>query len=95
MLTHECFLYFALICPSPSMSHLYVVISSSAIGPRAPSFCVLMPISAPSPNCAPSVKLVGAFQYTQAALALEGTGGAFVIGDDALAVSGTVEVDVL
>ena len=28
-------------------------------------------------------------------LALEGTGGAFVIGDYALAVSGTVEVDVL
>ena len=37
------------------------------MGPRGPSFWVLMPISAPSPNCAPSVKLVGAFQYTQAA----------------------------
>ena len=31
------------------------------------SFCVLIPISAPRPNWAPSVKLVGAFQYTQAA----------------------------
>ena len=30
------------------------------IGPRAPSFWVLIPISAPNPNCAPSVKLVGA-----------------------------------
>ena len=47
--------------PFPSMSHLYVVISQRPIGPRAPSFCVLMPISAPRPNCAPSVKAVGAF----------------------------------
>ena len=60
-------LHFSLICPSPSIIHLYVVISSNAIGPRGPSFCVLMPISAPNPNCPPSVKLVGAFQYTHAA----------------------------
>lgn len=32
------------------------MISSSPIGPRACSFCVLIPISAPNPNCAPSVK---------------------------------------
>ena len=59
--------YLSLTCPSPSIIHLYVVISSNAMGPHGPSFCVLMPISAPSPNCAPSVKLVGAFQYTHAA----------------------------
>lgn len=51
---------YILVWPEPSMSHLYVVISRRPIGPRAPSFWVLMPISAPRPNCAPSVKLVGA-----------------------------------
>ena len=40
------------------------------MGPLGPSFWVLMPISAPSPNCAPSVKLVGALTYTHAASAL-------------------------
>ena len=45
-------------CPFPSIIHLYVVNSFNAIGPRACSFWVLMPISAPSPNCAPSVKAV-------------------------------------
>ena len=44
-----------------------MVISSSAIGPRGPSFWVEMPISAQRPNWAPSVKLVGALTYTQAA----------------------------
>jgi UDP-glucuronate decarboxylase len=37
------------------------------IGPRACSFCVLMPISAPKPNSLPSVKRVDAFTYTAAA----------------------------
>ena len=48
------------VWPFPSISHLYVVISSKAIGPRGPNFWVLMPISAPIPNWPPSVKLVGA-----------------------------------
>lgn len=41
-----------------------VVKASSPIGPRAWSFCVLMPISAPKPNSFPSVKRVEAFTYT-------------------------------
>ena len=60
-------LVYFLICPSPLMSHLYVVISLRAIGPRGPSFWVEIPISAPSPNCAPSVNDVGALTYTHAA----------------------------
>ncbi len=36
------------------------------MGPRACNFCVEMPISAPKPNCAPSVKYVEAFAYTAA-----------------------------
>ena len=36
-----------------------MMISSSPIGPRACSFCVLIPISAPNPNCAPSLKETG------------------------------------
>ena len=41
--------------------------ASSAKGPRACSFWVEMPISAPSPNCPPSVNAVEAFAYTAAA----------------------------
>ena len=41
--------------------------SRSPIGPRACSFCVEFPISAPMPNTAPSVKRVEAFTYTAAA----------------------------
>ena len=40
---------------------------ASAIGPRAWSFWVELPISAPMPNSPPSVKRVDAFTYTQAA----------------------------
>jgi hypothetical protein len=41
--------------------------SRRPIGPRACSFCVEFPISAPIPNWPPSVKRVEAFTYTQAA----------------------------
>ena len=44
-----------------------VVSSRSPIGPRACSFCVELPISAPMPNSPPSVKRVDAFTYTHAA----------------------------
>jgi len=37
------------------------------MGPRAWSFWVLMPISAPKPNCSPSVKRVEALTMTAAA----------------------------
>ena len=39
-----------LIWPRPVRIYLVVVISRRPIGPRGPSFCVLIPISAPSPN---------------------------------------------
>ena len=41
--------------------------SRRPIGPRACSFCVELPISAPIPNWPPSVNRVEAFTYTQAA----------------------------
>ena len=43
-----------------------VVISGSPIGPRACSFWVEMPISAPKPNSPPSVKRVLALTITAA-----------------------------
>lgn len=52
---------YGLVWPAPVMRYLYVTISISPIGPRAWSFCVEMPISAPKPNCAPSVKAVDTF----------------------------------
>jgi hypothetical protein len=42
------------------------VISVRPIGPRACSFCVEIPISAPKPNSPPSVKRVLAFTMTAA-----------------------------
>ena len=39
--------YYHLVCPFPSMTHLYEVISSNPMGPRACNFWVLIPISAP------------------------------------------------
>ena len=47
---------------------MYFVLVSSGrpIGPRACSFWVLMPISAPNPNSAPSVKRVEALIITAA-----------------------------
>ena len=48
------------------MTYLYVVSSSSPMGPRAWSFWVEMPISQPRPNSPPSVKRVEALTYTAA-----------------------------
>src|SRR5207247_2528693 len=59
--------HYARIWPEPSTTYLYVQSSRSPIGPRACSFCVELPISAPMPNSPPSVKRVDAFTYTQAA----------------------------
>ena len=46
--------------PSPSTRYLNVHSSRRPIGPRACSFCVELPISAPIPNSPPSVKRVEA-----------------------------------
>ncbi len=51
---------YALIWPLPRMIYFVEVSAGSPIGPRACSFCVLMPISAPKPNSKPSVNLVEA-----------------------------------
>ena len=48
------------MCPSPFTIHFVVVSSASPMGPRAWSFCVEMPSSAPGPNCPPSVNRVDA-----------------------------------
>src|SRR5260370_14813367 len=53
-------------CPVPTISYFEEVSSASAKGPRQCNFWVLMPISAPKPNSAPSVNRVEAFQYTAA-----------------------------
>ena len=50
------------MCPLPSMKNFVVVSCWMLMGPLACSFCVLIPISAPSPNWLPSVNLVDAFQ---------------------------------
>ena len=55
------------IWPSPSTRYLNVHSSRAPIGPRACSFWVELPISAPIPNSPPSVKRVEALTYTQAA----------------------------
>jgi hypothetical protein len=52
--------FYSRICPVPKTSVLLVVMARKPIGPRACSFCVLIPISAPYPNCSPSVKRVEA-----------------------------------
>ena len=54
-------------CPSPVTTYLLDVISGSPSGPRACSFWVEMPISAPNPNSPPSVKRVEALTMTAAA----------------------------
>ena len=46
--------------PSPSTTYFVVQSSRTPIGPRACSFCVELPISAPMPNSPPSVKRVDA-----------------------------------
>ena len=48
------------ICPSPSTTYLSEQSSRRPIGPRAWSFCVEFPISAPMPNSPPSVNRVEA-----------------------------------
>lgn len=48
-------------------THLVEVSSGRPMGPRACSFCVEMPISAPKPNCSPSVNDVAALTITAAA----------------------------
>jgi len=57
-------LVYCRICPSPCTTNLVVVSSSSPMGPKACSFEVLMPISAPNPSCPPSLKRVEAFTRT-------------------------------
>src|SRR4029077_9395291 len=56
----------SLTCPSPRTMYLYEVISTSAIGPRACSFWLEMPISVPKPNSPPSAKRVDALTITHA-----------------------------
>src|SRR5699024_1143640 len=53
--------------PSPVTTYLVEVSSSRPIGPRACSFWLEIPISAPKPNSPPSVKRVEAFTITAAA----------------------------
>ena len=55
------------IWPSPVTTYLVVVSSRRPIGPRAWSFWVEMPISAPNPNSPPSTKRVEALTTTAAA----------------------------
>ena len=50
--------------PSPVTMYFVDLSSGSPIGPRACSFCVEIPISAPNPNWPPSVKRVDAFTAT-------------------------------
>ena len=52
--------------PSPVTTYLVEVISGRPIGPRACSFWVEMPISAPKPNSPPSVNRVEALTSTAA-----------------------------
>ena len=47
-------------------TYLVLVSSGSPIGPRACSFCVEIPISAPKPNSPPSVNRVEALTITAA-----------------------------
>src|SRR3989338_7980799 len=50
-----------LICPFPRTTNFSAVSSSRPMGPKAWSFVVEMPISAPRPNCPPSLKRVEQF----------------------------------
>src|SRR6478609_2267378 len=52
--------------PSPTTTYLLDVISGSPMGPRACSFWVEIPISAPKPNSPPSVNRVEALTRTDA-----------------------------
>ena len=94
--------HYARTCPSPRSTYLYDVSASSANGPRACSFCVEMPISAPRPNCPPSVNAVEAFAYTASRIdareeRLDGRGARRVgrVGHDGLGMLRTVAVHVV
>ena len=58
--------------PSPVTTYLVEVISGSPIGPRACSFWVLMPISAPNPNSPPSVNRVRRVDHDRGGVDLGG-----------------------
>ena len=66
------------------------------MGPRAWSFWVEMPISAPKPSSSPSTNRVERVHEHGGGvdLADEAIGGADVVGDDGLAVAGAVAGDV-
>ena len=83
--------------PAPSTRYLNVHSSRRPIGPRAWSFWVELPISAPIPNSPPSVKRVEALTYTHAASTPSWNARADVgvAGDDRLGVAAAVAVDVL
>ncbi len=57
---------FTCVWPAPVTTYFVEVISGRPIGPRAWSFWVEMPISAPKPNSPPSVKRVDALTSTAA-----------------------------
>ena len=83
--------------PSPVTTYLVDVISGSPIGPRACSFWVVMPISAPKPNSPPSVNRVDALTRTAAesTSAANRRAAARSLGDDRLGVAGGPAADVL
>ena len=78
--------------PSPSMTYFTDVSSRSPIGPRACSFWVEMPISAPSPSSKPSTNRVDALTST-AAESISPTkrrAACAVLGDDRFGVPARV-----
>ena len=82
--------------PAPSTRYLNVHSSRSPIGPRAWSFCVELPISAPIPNSPPSVNRVEALTYTQAASTPSWKARAERVsrGHDRLRMAAAVRIDV-
>ena len=81
----------------PVTTYLVEVISGRPIGPRACSFWVEMPISAPKPNSPPSVKRVEALTSTAAESTArdEALRVRLGVGDDRLGVRRGVAADVL
>ncbi len=81
----------------PSTTYLAVVSSRRPIGPRACSFWVEMPISAPKPNSSPSTKRVDAFDDHRRGVDLGGEAPSRVEGPghDGLAVAGAEPVHVV
>ena len=71
-------------------TYVVLVSSGSPIGPRACSFCVEMPISAPKPNSPPSVKRVEALTMTAALDHIERWGSGHseaIVADSARAIA--------